>query len=135
MNLGIGNKTKKIGIVIITLIILGIIFYYFYNGTDKKDQTSYLDSQSDSIIGQSSEEIKNNTSFLTTLLSLNKITIDPTLFSTTAFKSLKDNTVEIVSDGVVGRPNPFIPFDQQIENSDVSISLPSKSIPVKSVGN
>ncbi len=62
--------------------------------------------------GAVNNQISQDTSFLGTLASLTRIKIDPSLFSSSSFNALNDNTVQIVSDGISGRPNPFAPFDQ-----------------------
>jgi hypothetical protein len=46
---------------------------------------------------------------VSTLLALRSVKLDASLFTDTAFSSLKDFSVEIVSEPV-GRPNPFAPL-------------------------
>lgn len=66
----------------------------------------------DSSAGYLGDKIVSDISFLTTLVSLKKITIDTTIFNNSSFAALKNNTVKIES-VVPGRINPFSP----IENS------------------
>jgi len=125
MNFTLNRKIKNIMASILTIIALAILFSYFFNQSAVPESTSSLESQSgtSSSLGTTgNKEFKDETSYLSTLLSLNKITIDSSLFSNASFKSLKDNTVEIVGDGLVGRSNPFLPFDQQLNKTVVDLT-------------
>lgn len=65
--------------------------------------------------GMNQIEIGNE--FLTTLLSVNKITLDSTIFTSDVFNSLKDYHVTLVSEGNEGRPNPFAPIGIDVTGS------------------
>lgn len=117
-------KIKKIIITVVVIILAVVLYIYFSNKSSTPVSTSSLESQSGiANTSLSNEEINKDTSFLTTLLSLGKTTIDPAIFSSSSFKSLQDNTVEISSNDTIGRLNPFIPFDQTIP-SDQTTTLP-----------
>ena len=131
MNPASNPKKKNTVILIIVIIVaLVLIFYLVIQKSGKKQPPpSSLASQTNGekeATALSQKEIEDNTSFLSTLLSLNKLTIDSTLFTNTSFKNLKDNSVSIVSDQVAGRPNPFAEFNQKIK-ADNSTTLPEIS--------
>ena len=62
------------------------------------------------------DKISSDISFLSTLVSLNKINIDTTLFTNESFKILVNNAVKI-EPVVAGRSNPFAPIDINKINS------------------
>jgi len=62
------------------------------------------------------DKISSDISFLSTLVSLNKINIDTTLFMNESFKMLVNNAVKI-EPVVAGRSNPFAPIDINKINS------------------
>lgn len=61
-----------------------------------------------SAVSSLGDKISSDISFLTTLVSLKKITIDTTLFTNNSFIALQDNSVRI-EPVVPGRVNPFSP--------------------------
>ncbi|MCX6753260.1 MAG: hypothetical protein NTW62_02880 [Candidatus Nomurabacteria bacterium] len=69
--------------------------------------------------------------FITTLLNVNNIKLDDGIFSNPAFSTLKDSTIELVSDGNEGRPNPFSPIGVDISpvsNNTAVISTASSTV-------
>ncbi len=122
------SNSKKLIIVVIVIVLIGAIAYYFLSGSStNQTATSSLQTQTASKTSTTTNQVINqDVSFLNTILSLNKITIDTSIFSSDSFKALNDNTVDIKSDDVVGRTNPFSPFDQTIP-ADNSTMLPAIS--------
>lgn len=111
------SKIFKILLIIAAVVFVGYFAYHFLS-SDSSDVPS---NQTDMSNLSSAE---NNTAFLSTLLSLNKIKIDGSLFKTPAFSKLQDNTVPISNEGgVIGRPNPFASIDGQTA-TDASLLFP-----------
>jgi hypothetical protein len=119
------NKNIKNIIIIVVIVICGGVGYLllFGNSKDSNSNSSLIISDS-SISAQTVDaQISSDTAFLSTLLGLSNIKIDSQLFFSKSFNSLEDNTVEIVNDGRIGRPNPFAPFEDAA-SLDSTTSLP-----------
>ncbi len=125
---------KKIIIIAVIAIALGVAYQYFFS-VDKKPVGSLSSSMGASArsIDAIDAQIASDTAFLSTLLGLSNITIDPTLFSSKSFSSLKDNNVPIVDDGIVGRPNPFAPIDVVVEETIPTDGIVAASSPVSTL--
>lgn len=67
-------------------------------------------------------DLSGRSDFLTTLLNIKNIKLDDTIFSSDAFKNLKDFSIQLVQDVKEGRPNPFAPLgiDEEVIPEDVS---------------
>lgn len=103
------TKKIKIIIVVVIVLILGGVFYFLSTKKDvpvNKLISSNLGS-SDPLTGATSN---SDTDFLNRLDYLKSMKLDVGIFINSSFKSLKDNTVVIEFDGVVGRKNPFVPI-------------------------
>ncbi len=131
------SKTiKNIIIVVVALAVLYGAYLYFKSSSTFEITSALQSSSTDGVGNTSNDQINKDTSFLSTLLNLNTITIDPTLFTSASWNSLRDNTVEIVNDGVVGRPNPFLPFEQATAVTDTTFpSISDTSIPNNNQSN
>lgn len=130
------NKTLKIILVIGGVVLASVIGFYFLSSNG--DSGSKLTTTTGISSGGSGSDAQNATSFLTTLLSLNKIKIDSTLLKSQTFSKLQDNTVPISNDGgVVGRPNPFAPIDNQGDtvSASAAIAFPQISSSISSTPN
>ncbi len=109
------NKTLKISFIIVLIIAVLLALFYFIGGEEKPTQKK-LSSTNDLVVDSDTNnvendiEINNDTSFLETLEYLKSMKIEAGIFLSSSFKSLKDNTVTIESDGVIGRENPFAPI-------------------------
>jgi hypothetical protein len=131
------KRYNKFLVISTFVILLGISYSYFSSNLDSNNLTpvangSFLSSSLGGIMGVSSgnSEISSDISFLTTLVSLNKINIDTTLFTNKSFTSLKNNEVKIEPIGA-GRINPFAPInDNNInnvsQNSGIITGLPTE---------
>jgi hypothetical protein len=102
------TKTIKIVLIAGGAILLVVLGFYFMPSSSSTD-SGLVKSVSPS--GISSADSSNATAFLSTLLSLNKIKVDTSIFTSPVFTKLQDNTVPILNDGVVGRSNPFSEID------------------------
>ena len=60
--------------------------------------------------------------FLTTLLNIKNIKLEDGIFSDPAFATLKDSTIELVSEGNEGRINPFAPIG--VDPSTIVTNIP-----------
>lgn len=102
--------TKTIKIILISggIILLIVLGFYFMPSSSSTDSGL---SKSVAAPGMSADDSSNATAFLSTLLSLKKIKVDTSIFTSPIFTKLQDNTVPILNDGVVGRQNPFSEID------------------------
>lgn len=113
------RKYKKFLVVSTIFIALGGVYLYFaeevksekvvsvaYGSSLVSSTTNGEDASALSFLG---DKLNSDVSFLSSLVSLKKITIDTTLFTNKSFTSLKNNTVKL--DPVSpGRQNPFSPI-------------------------
>jgi hypothetical protein len=124
------NRHYSTFLIIISLVLLvsGVYIYFSNSLNTEAAISSPLSSTADATTTASNpsninERISADTAFLSTLNSLNKITIDNSLLSSASFLALHDNTVTIVNNGDVGRPNPFAPISGVSTNGPVSLVL------------
>jgi hypothetical protein len=102
---------KFLTLCFILLVVAGLYSYFSPGGSlHAADATAGTSPKSSSGFGMK-DQISLDTAFLSSLVSLNKIKIDNSLFSNQAFKSLHDNTVVLEEVGA-GRTDPFSPIDQ-----------------------
>ena len=106
------NKTLKIVIVIVIIIIALFTLFYFIGGkeTQSEGNLSSSDTETSSVNVSNNSQINTDTAFLGTLEYLKSMKIEASIFLSATFKNLKDNTVIIESDGIIGRENPFAPI-------------------------
>lgn len=108
------HKTHNKILVFFTLVLVAFgVYTYFSNSLSiSAAETTALSSSTTGTvsINSSNDQISQDTAFLATLVSLNKIKIDTSLFKNNAFQTLVDNSVK--SESVTpGRANPFAPID------------------------
>ena len=108
------HKTHNKILVFFTLVLVAFgVYTYFSNSLSiSAAETTALSSSTNGTvsINSSNDQISQDTAFLATLVSLNKIKIDTSLFKNNAFQTLVDNSVK--SESVTpGRDNPFAPID------------------------
>ena len=121
---------KKIIIGVVVIIALFLLYLFFFGNSSSQNTPANgsllisSDTSSSTPASGVDSQISSDTSFISTLLGLNTITIDPSIFSNSAYTLLKDNTVPIVGTGIVGRVNPFAPFDATTP-ADTSTSIPT----------
>lgn len=127
------SNLKKIIIVVIILALLGVAYWYFFvNSAPAAKPTSALSSSKTttsttsktpaSTTDSTNKKVTNDTAFLSTLLSISKINVDATIFSSNSFNTLQDNNVPIVNEEITGRSNPFAPLDAVPEVGVVNVS-------------
>ncbi len=121
-------KILKIALGVAVIILLGVGYKYVFpskeNTTNKSPLVSSAQSPSTNSTSSASasKTVSKDTQFLSTLLGLSKINIDKTIFENKSFSLLEDNNVKVISDGVVGRDNPFAPFE-----SSANVLVPAVS--------
>jgi len=132
------NIYNKFLIVSTVALFIGGFYLYIDKDLNTKDILpiafgSSLESSiplvEGNIVTDKNKKISEDTSFLKTLTSLNKISIDTLLFENPAFNSLKNNSVKIEK-VEAGRVNPFAPImvapsSDIVKLSDVVTDLPT----------
>lgn len=121
---------NKFLIVIAIAIILSGTYVYFSNDLDAQAASTNNSTNSPlvssnalpTLTSSRNEKISQDTAFLTTLTSLNKLKIDTSIFSRQSFMSLRDNTVTL-EQVIPGRPNPFAPIKSENNTSIVATEM------------
>ena len=117
------------------LIFLGIalvlILAYFFIFKKSPDQPSLVSSSGNTILPITAQSTTSTISqdFLAVLLSVKNIKIDDSIFSDPAFLSLNDSTIELISDGTEGRPNPFAPLGSDVSTAALVIPTVPNNTP------
>lgn len=101
--------SKKLKITFLIVCGAAVLFFLFFRSGNKiKPTEGNLSSSSGIDNGIVVDENENNdTAFLNTLDYIKSMQIDPSIFLSSSFKSLEDNTVIIDSNRIIGRTNPF----------------------------
>jgi uncharacterized membrane protein YukC len=100
------NFFKQNQTAILVVVILVIAFFaYTYFFTGKEDSSAVLQTEEVSVVAPVDQDL------ISLLLELKSITLDESVFSNQAFKSLQDFSQELVPEPV-GRVNPFAPLGQ-----------------------
>lgn len=121
-------KTLKKFLIIFTIILfIGGVYLYSSKSLSSGSfvQVAYGSSLESSTTGAvaptSTGSVSSDTAFLASLMSLNKIKIDTSIFTNKAFMALQDNTVKI--DAVApGRVNPFSPINTSVVANVVPVA-------------
>lgn len=110
------NK-KSLIIILIVGIVLVVLYFVFF----KQEDDEALLSTTTNVITPTNININTITptsqidnelaqQILASLSNVKTLTLDDRLFATLAFKTLKDGTVQLDPDAVIGRLNPFAPI-------------------------
>lgn len=115
--------TSKIkNIIIIVAIVLALILIYVWVTGSSSDQSNLISSSGTSlpgiddsatgagVVNGSSVAAKDAENFLTLLLNVKNVKMDVSIFTDSAFASLRDSSIILTPDGTEGRPNPFAPL-------------------------
>lgn len=110
----------------IALLIVGVYSYFSHGLHSEAANTggslvSSNGASASSVNFSTDQKIALDTAFLSSLVSLNRIKIDNSLFSNVSFKLLHDNTVNL-EQGNLGRTNPFAPIDATVDNTATPVS-------------
>jgi len=124
------RRTYKNFLIVSTIFLVFGGFYLYYSNEVKSEKiipvaygSSLVSSTSadTSAIASLGDKITSDISFLSSLVSLKKITIDTTLFTNKSFNSLRNNSVKL--DPVSpGRQNPFAPIGSDGSNMSSVVS-------------
>ena len=106
---------KLKNIIIFIVIATGIFAGYFFFLKSEPEETNLLSSPAESLLKTNNPEglgapegkpaVAEN--FLSLFLSVKNIKLEGAVFADSAFKSLRDSSIELVPDSTEGRPNPF----------------------------
>lgn len=122
-------KIKNILIFVGILVVLVLVYFFvFKKGPEEASLVSTTGgtvATTATINTNQSENEDVSKNFLSVLLNVRNIKIDDSIFSDPAFLSLRDSTIELVSDGTEGRPNPFAPLGTDI----TPVSSPNNLVP------
>jgi hypothetical protein len=119
-------------LIFVAIVVVLILGYFLFIKSSSSNQASLVSSSANTGSTSSSSPASTNGSgtagvtedFLSTLLSINTIKLDTSIFSNPAFSSLRDSSITLVPDSTQGRPNPFAQFG----NDGVSTSTSSTII-------
>lgn len=119
------SYNKLLIVCSVLLLLVGVYSYFSYGvHSEAADTTSSLVSSTGGSTPTNSstdQQIALDTAFLSSLVSLNHIKIDDSLFANQSFKLLHDNTVTL-EQGTLGRVNPFAPIDGVSASASAPIS-------------
>lgn len=121
-------KIKNI-LIFVGIAALLILIYFFFIKSDP-DEASLVSSESSStfpdINTSASATPQITQDFLSILLNIKSIKLDDSIFSDTAFLSLRDSSILLTPDGNEGRPNPFAP----IGSDNIIVSTAPSAVPL-----
>jgi len=117
------KKTKQIIISLVIIIIAFVIFKLFFSTNVASDTTLVADQSS-------SAEFTDGQTSLVLLGSLNKVTLDTSIFSNNVFKSLVDFERPI-QDQAISRKNPFLPIGIDSSATTLPASTSTTTVKVK----
>jgi len=112
------SKVKNIIIIIVLFVVALLIYAFFFTKDDDGALLGSTTGVTVSAIPGDQSDIGRE--FLTTLLNLEKFTLDDSIFLSNEFNSLRDFTIPIIPEGNEGRSNPFAPFVGDSTQSQVS---------------
>lgn len=96
------QKTKKIILAVVVIVIAFILFQNIWGGKNSSDSSLVTDN---AVINQSVD----GQAVLLLLNRLNKVSLDSAIFSNKAFSSLV-SFEQTIPDQAIQRPNPFAPI-------------------------
>ncbi|MFH1608470.1 MAG: hypothetical protein ABH951_00420 [Patescibacteria group bacterium] len=128
-------SSKIKNILIFLGIAVALILVYVLVFKKSPEQPALISTSGSLVTTTNITEIQEKTStisrdFLAILLSVKNIKIDDSIFSDPAFMSLNDSSIQLISDGNEGRPNPFAPLGTDIFVSSDSLGLTTSTDPI-----
>ncbi len=119
---------KNIIILAVVAIILILAYVFFLKpAPDQSALTSSTGTSTTSTTSTGSSAIGGD--FLTVLLNVKSIKLDDSIFSDPAFATLRDSSIQLVSDGTEGRPNPFAPIGSDVIAAPINALTPNTNSP------
>jgi ABC-type antimicrobial peptide transport system permease subunit len=110
------NKGLKTLLIILGLVVVAAAVYFVLGNSSQEQSTGLVSGGTNepvaSPISQAGSTItaEIGQEFIATLLSLQSINLDTTLFSNPAFVTLENRTLTFEDIQTNGRPNPFAPI-------------------------
>ncbi|MFA5933818.1 MAG: hypothetical protein WC795_01155 [Candidatus Paceibacterota bacterium] len=126
------NSTIKNIIIFVVVFILAIVGYQMFFAKDQSSEglltsgTPGVETTTDGTASSVGGE------FISTLLNINNLKLDNSLFSSSTFMSLQDFTINLIPEVNPGRSNPFAPIGSDISTPAQS-STPSTPAPTTPV--
>jgi hypothetical protein len=124
-------------IIFVAIAAILILVYIFFVRPASSGQASLVSSTSsatlpsaDNANGSSADTTTEagtspvGQDFLSLLLNVKNIKLDDSIFSDPAFINLRDSSITLVPDAVIGRPNPFAQFGDPVP----TLSVPSGNV-------
>ena len=107
------SKIKNIIIFVIIAAVLILVYVFFFKKAP--EETGLVSSPGNTVLPNiDSDQNSIGKDFLSVLLNVKNIKLDDNIFSDPVFVSLHDSSIELISDGNEGRPNPFAPLGSDI---------------------
>ena len=110
------SKTLKTSISIVVVVAIAALTYTYFLKPGAKSPLSSLVSSNGTDTATTEDTLSDNF-FLQMLLNLQAIKLNTTVFDSTSFQSLKDQTTQIEAAKNAGRPNPFAPVGYDASTS------------------
>ena len=125
------NKTLKIVIIVIVLIIAGFFIFSLTQKNAPAPTQSGLASTGvvlgGAVANQDTTSLAGLDDFSAALASIRSVSIDTSIFSNPAYKTLQDNPISLGTE-VIGRNNPFAPVGTDVDVQVFPVALPTTEI-------
>ena len=119
-------KIKNIVIVVVSLAALLLVYFFFFKKSP--EPAPLVSSSGNSVYDESalaeSQNREIGKDFISVLLNIQNIKLNDRILSDSAFLSLKDSSIVLVSEGNGGRPNPFAPIGFELTTSEGKTQMP-----------
>lgn len=117
------STIKNIIILVVVAIALILAYVFFLKPAPEEAALTSatgipLDAGIVGTNGAVSPVIESN--FLSVLLNVRNIKLDDAIFSDSAFGTLRDSSIELISEGNEGRPNPFAPIGSDVTTAPIN---------------
>jgi hypothetical protein len=125
---------KKKSTIVLVSILVALIIIYFGFVRKPANNTPDLTSSADVSNPASDAAANVSDSFLSTLLNVQSIKLDDSVFSDPAFATLRDSTIILIPDSNPGRSNPFAPIGSDITSAPAGSPASAAPAPGASTG-
>lgn len=129
-------KIKNI-IIFTAIAVIFILIYVFFIKPSPEEANLVLSPSSATLpdINSPSTNINPQTTplfakdFLSLLLNVKNIKLDDSILSDPAFVNLRDSSIVLEPDGNEGRPNPFAPFGDDVDITQMTTQTTTQTVP------
>lgn len=109
------KKGTRTIIILIVILAIAVVAYFVFGQGDVQQQGGLVSENTNTSVSSpinqpSSPAIDVGQEFISTLLNLQSINLDTTLFSMPTFVTLENRTLTFEDVQTNGRPNPFAPI-------------------------